>query len=110
MILDEIQNIIPELENKKRFHKIKGEKDLWFYDSFSHGLYSADCDLIEKISKDNDSKNFLNLSLEEGMKLLGFCKAVRKFNEDEVLPPAIYLKIPSIILNSTPYYSSLIHF
>lgn len=100
MILDEIQNIIPELENKKRFHKIKGEKDLWFYDSFSHGLYSADCDLIEKISKDNDSKNFLNLSLEEGMKLLGFCKAVRKFNEDEVLPLSPESKC-SVMINTS---------
>lgn len=86
MILDEIKAVLPELNNDSRFFKIAGEKSIWFYDSYTHGLYSADKYVIENILENNSTDFFLSLSVEKAMKLLGFCKVLVTHSEDEVAP------------------------
>ena len=64
------------------------EQKLWFYDSFSHGLYSiskAFWNLVIENS-DNVSRIFAELSLEELAKVIGFFSVIYKCKTDYVNP------------------------
>lgn len=83
-----ILQILDSLNNQKRFFRMETEKKIWFYDSFSHGLYSINkvfWKLVEEKS-DNASEIFAELSLEDLAKVIGFFSAIYKCKSDYVNP------------------------
>ena len=83
-----ILQILDSLKNQKRFFKMETEKKIWFYDSFSHSLYSISkvlWNLVEE-KADNASEIFAELSLEELAKVIGFFSVIYKCRSDYVNP------------------------
>ncbi len=86
-LIEDIKEVSKTVKNKNRFHKIKGHKSVWYYDSFSHSMYSIDKKLLEKVEKSSGHENLVkNLSLEECTKLFNFCNVIKKWSKDIVLP------------------------
>ena len=83
-----VLNTLDSLKNQNRFYRMETEQKLWFYDSFSHGLYSiskAFWNLVIENS-DNVSRIFAELSLEELAKVIGFFSVIYKCKTDYVNP------------------------
>lgn len=97
MINEEILGILPTLKDNKRFYKIDGEQSLWFYDAHSHSLLSIDEDVFNKINLNGD---ITDLSIEQCFKLLGFCKMIKKAEQDIVQPLALEKKC-SVMINTS---------
>lgn len=97
MIYEEIREILPELKNQKRFFKINGELDLWFYDAHGHSLCSINKDVFEKVNLDG---NLTDLSIDQSFKLLGFCKMIKKLQQDTVQPLGLETKC-SVMINTS---------
>ena len=83
-----ISNTLDSLKNQSRFYRIETEQKLWFYDSFSHGLYSISKSLWNLVAEncDNVSRIFSELSLEELAKVIGFFSVIYKCKTDYVNP------------------------
>lgn len=81
MVKEDIKKILPLIDNPHRFFKIQGEQYLWFYDSYTHGLYPIDSLVLESI-KQTGAKYLEKLTIEENLRFLGFLKAIRDLPKD----------------------------
>lgn len=81
---EQIQKVLSNLQNNKRFHKIESEKKVWFYDSFSHSLISLDSRLFRLLTQEDYLKLMKNINLEENTKILNFLSMINKYSEDKI--------------------------
>lgn len=98
----EIQIIINDLQNSKRFLQVETECKVWFYDSYSHALYSIEKEIFEAL-KNNQQKitDFLERSdLETCTKILNFFSTINRIKEDKV-PEFIQDKKCNVMINTS---------
>ena len=100
MLFDEIKQVVLELDNKQRFHRIGDENSRWFYDSYSQNLYSVNSKLLnEGIHKQNWNA-FTESSLNENINFLNICKSIQNVPTDIVNPIPVERKC-SVMINTS---------
>ncbi|MBR5646095.1 MAG: SPASM domain-containing protein [Treponema sp.] len=82
MIVDELKTVLSVLDDENRFFRIEGEKTLWFYDSFTHSLYTADSYVIKELKRGSHGGVLLNLSIDESFKLFSLSRTLQNSKKD----------------------------
>lgn len=100
MLFAEIKESLEELKNENRFHKFEGENFLWFNDSYTQGLYSADSNVIDEIQNAEEDTEFKKLSIEQGLKLLGLCRVINN-SEENIIEALLPESKCSIMINTS---------
>lgn len=86
MLFDEIEKVILQLNNSKRFYRINGGNGTWIYDSHSNNIFNLDPELIEKGIINEDWNIFLNNSLDTSLRFLSICQGIKNAEQDFVAP------------------------
>lgn len=90
------------LSDEKRFFHVEGEKANWFYDSFSHSMYSMDKLLYQTIngSTPEEIKEFFSeLTMKDGTQLLNFLSVVDSFKSDYT--PKVFTPKANAMINTS---------
>ena len=82
--INKLQSVYYRLLNSKRFYRIETENQYWFYDSYSHSLYSIQKNIFDSFS--GNAKSFKELLsdylLNEITKILNFFMNISRTTED----------------------------
>jgi len=71
LFVENIKQTLELLENKNRFFRIESREKVWFYDSFSHGLYSINKTIWKELLKNGVEVFFQKINKEEREKAAG---------------------------------------
>lgn len=88
MIKEDVLEVLKKLEDNERFFSLRGEQSTFFYDSYTHSLYSIDSKILEQLKriKSIQAEEFHNLTIEDYTKLLNFIATIHSNEIDKVLP------------------------
>lgn len=97
-----IKKVINELKNSKRFFQIRSEKKIWFYDSYSHALYSLEKNIFDELESNKITiTEFLqNNDLETCVKVLNFFSTIERIKEDKI-PQIIQDRKCNVMINTS---------